>query len=146
MFFLGQLHKGIYEEPPFVPLRDDQEDPEDANPDMIAQIQALEDAIAGEEGLNIKHKAVKVPRVVNPFEGRPAQEEFFRGFLQRLADDEYIPPNHTFLPWEEREMLKVGKREVEVILSAEVWVPRAIMWVRALEAFALCEARFGDAE
>ncbi|KAG8943831.1 hypothetical protein FRC04_002454 [Tulasnella sp. 424] len=87
---------------------------------------------------NIRHRPVRVRRGLCPF-----LEDGGNSFLQKLDEVRaagIIPPNFGFLEGEEGfgeyeplESIRVGKRWVDMELPHEIWEPRTIEWVQALQ-------------
>lgn len=111
--------------------------------DEIPTDQGLEDEIAEAVRVNSSTPAAKVPRVVSPLASEAEQEEFFNA-LNAIRRDDVVPDGYglnesedNFEEWEsEQEIGRVGNvKNARVTLTEEVWRPRVIEWVQALEAW-----------
>lgn len=101
----------------------------------------LENMIAEDQEHNIRHAPVPVARHRNPFETDEEEAEFF-SLLGAVANGNIVPAGYGVLQeeWDEdnypeREIINVGARavELEVTLTREVWLPRAICWAQGLD-------------
>lgn len=97
-------------------------------------------AVAG----NTRHKAVKLPRRQSPFEDEDEEDDFLRN-LDRARAAEAIPEGFGFLEgeegygdWDDVEYIQVGKvRRMEFRLVEEIWKPRIVQWVQAVQGLTL---------
>ena len=88
------------------------------------------------------HEAVDVPNNLSPF-GLDESLELFREVLTQTQLEDIVPFGYGVTPDELetsgyplQEILRGGRRgrkEKCVLLSVEVWLPRAIKWCQALE-------------
>lgn len=79
----------------------------------------------------------------NPFENVADRELRFWKELQRVNKREIVPTGYNLTPEENPtaefrtlEMLEVGakaNREERIILPREVWLPRVVLWVQAID-------------
>lgn len=113
-----------------------------SDPDMQARLAHLQRRIQAEAKKQVKHRAVRPPRIGNPFDGYPIRQQLFERILQEKKAALYIPPDFDFFPWNEVDAIKVGKEMVEVTLPQAVWIPRAIEWVRGLEILGTVRLHF----
>lgn len=106
--------------------------------------------IAQDQERNIRHDPIKVKRSQNPF----ADEQGLHDLQVLLATarvEKIFPDGYGVREQEwddynypETEIIKYGKkrRDLEVILPSEMWLPRAILWAQALDIMVrLVEAR-----
>lgn len=141
MFFLGNLEHGHYAEPDLLDVAGGDEE-------LRQQMEQMKIAIEESEGINVHHKPIKAGKARNPFDGAPLQEQCFHHMLDRKAQALDIPTGFGFYasegqPWNEVDTIKVGKSNRNVTLPEEVWLPRAIVWVRALQTLQYCIQEFG---
>ncbi|KAJ7727446.1 hypothetical protein DFH07DRAFT_719784, partial [Mycena maculata] len=99
----------------------------------------LDEAIAGDQDRHVRHEAIDVVEDECPFESDEARQ-IFTAALEEVKAAEIIP-NHFGVAedeWEEpfygeTENVKIGRKEVEIVLHFEVWWPRAVAWAQGLE-------------
>ncbi|KAG8928453.1 hypothetical protein FRC01_005931 [Tulasnella sp. 417] len=106
--------------------------------DQRVREEMLEAAILDNEQPNIHHAPHEPEDDPNPFEGNPEAERIFWAFLNHQIEEVHIPDGYPFIPWDEIDTLKVGKRNVEIQLPEEIWAPRAIRWACSLESLIHC--------
>ncbi|KAJ7138666.1 hypothetical protein C8R46DRAFT_1271677, partial [Mycena filopes] len=106
-------------------------------------------AIAGDQHHNIRHDAIDVVENKCPFSSEDAVAMF------SLAVDQVssagIIPKHLGVAeteWEERfygetEVVKIGRKEVEIQLPFQIWWPRAVTWAQGLEVMSRIQAAEG---
>ncbi|KAJ7571931.1 hypothetical protein C8J56DRAFT_810197, partial [Mycena floridula] len=110
--------------------------------------------IAEENQSNFHAKAVKAPRHRNPFSSEH-ESELFRRTSSALNESGYIPESYNLRPeeWDEDgypafEIIRTGRtstKELRVSLPDEIWRPRALQWVQALDIMtAIIERRSMD--
>ncbi|KAJ7683760.1 hypothetical protein B0H17DRAFT_27044 [Mycena rosella] len=94
----------------------------------------IDEAIASDQGHNIRHDAIDVSKHKCPFQGDEAAH-IFSCALAELKALEIIPQQLGVSPGEwdedgypETELVKVGRKEVEITLPFVVWWPRAVAW------------------
>ncbi|KIO01839.1 hypothetical protein M404DRAFT_149003 [Pisolithus tinctorius Marx 270] len=131
MCLLGQIQFGIYREC---------EDREGCN---VADDEVMEtaDAIARQQQVHVKHEAVRVPSLRNPFQNDEEELTFFRG-LQEVVTQDITPENFglTATEWSSDtypliETIHIGRRarkEVDISLADAIWYSRARLWCQAL--------------
>lgn len=97
---------------------------------------------AGDDGHADGDPAPNVPEAHYPFPNDEIENLFHQAF-NTVCEEEIIPAGYNILPneWGEDgypsiEVLRVGRRgrrEITVGLADEIWRPRAILWVQAVE-------------
>lgn len=99
----------------------------------------LDLAIAGDQGHNIRHEAIDVVEDECPFSSQEANT-IFSAALQEVQFAGIIPENLGVaeVDWEDRfygetETVKIGRKDVEIVLPFEIWWPRAVVWAQGLE-------------
>ncbi|KAJ7488711.1 hypothetical protein B0H11DRAFT_1720371, partial [Mycena galericulata] len=113
----------------------------------------LDAAIADDQGRNVRHDPIEVPKHTSPFltaEGK----EIFNQALEMVQAEDIIPSGFGVAEgeWEdgiypEIEVVKVGRKDSEVELPFVVWWPRAVAWARGLELMVQIQAvENGDTE
>ncbi|KIO26412.1 hypothetical protein M407DRAFT_7820 [Tulasnella calospora MUT 4182] len=113
-------------------------DSEMVDADQQVREEMLQAAILESEQRNIHNAAREPDDDPNPFDGNPGAEKLFWNFLDHQIQEIHIPDGYPFLPWDEIDILKVGKRDVEIRLPEKVWAPRAIRWAQGLESMVHC--------
>lgn len=98
--------------------------------------------VANDLKINVKHKAIKVPRRQTPFTNmNSAAMGIFLETLQQVHSAGYAPAGFGILAdeWEDgvyptHEVLMLGykRKELTVSLPETVWFPRALAWAQAL--------------
>lgn len=128
-YFLGSHTYGEPRPPENLP-------PPTAGEDFQGHLAELSAQITAAQTTNVRHPPVGVTKALNPFDGLPAQEALFHAFLQDELASEALPPGHGFElgEWGDTEELAVGKRMHRITLPRSVWEPRAIAWVKGLQA------------
>jgi hypothetical protein len=106
----------------------------------------LDDAIAQDQDHHIRHEAVEVAESKFPFATDEAAAIFYAA-LKEVQAAEIIPLNlgvaeaewdGHFYP--ETEVVKIGRKEVEITLPFRVWWPRAVAWAQGLELMVKIQA------
>lgn len=129
MYFMGCLIHGEPQPPPHLPppgLQLSQHLAQLAN--QIEEAQTMG---------NVRHPPISVARAINPFEGNPALQAHFVQFSSTIN---LIPAGYDLddaAAWDEEETLRVGAHDTHIVLPTNVWRPRALEWVRGLEAMIL---------
>lgn len=95
--------------------------------------------------------APQVPESHNPFNNDDVEHVFHEAF-HLVCEEGVVPAGYNILPneWDEDgyptvEILRTGRRgrrEIKVGLTDEIWRPRAVLWVQALDVL----TRLLDAE
>lgn len=106
----------------------------------------LDAAIANDQGQNVRHEPIDVPKHSSPFSTPEAEEIFVQAFA--AVQDEGIVPSGFGVAegeWEdgmygEIEVIKVGRKDSEVDLPFVIWWPRAVAWAQAFELMATIQA------
>jgi hypothetical protein len=91
----------------------------------------------------LNHKSAKVSRLVNPYASRNQEQQFWLA-LAHVQEHGLVPRGYGFRPeeegygcWNDIEYLTVGKKRSgknhKCSLPQEIWHPRAVRWVQALE-------------
>ncbi|KAJ7903882.1 hypothetical protein B0H13DRAFT_1621045 [Mycena leptocephala] len=95
-------------------------------------------AIAEDQERHRGHEPVEVPKPKSPFQNDEAADIFSRA-LNQVKIEEIIPQQFGVSPveWDEggypeTEMVKVGRKNVEITLPFPVWWPRAVAWAQGL--------------
>ncbi|KAJ7477546.1 hypothetical protein FB451DRAFT_1032939, partial [Mycena latifolia] len=96
-------------------------------------------AIAGDQDHQIRHEAIEVAQNECPFTSEDAMG-IFSGALHEVQAKGIIPRHFGVAEaeWEERyygetETVKVGRKEVSIMLPFDIWWPRAVGWAQGLE-------------
>lgn len=101
----------------------------------------LENRVAGDLEHNIRHEPIQVAKHQNLFRSDGQEAEFFT-ILEMVVADGLIPEDHGVQPseWDdgvypELEVIKPGTRgkAIDVVLTRDIWLPRAIQWTQALD-------------
>ncbi|KAF9052534.1 hypothetical protein BDP27DRAFT_1242717, partial [Rhodocollybia butyracea] len=140
---LGQLKHGVYSDPHngihpeilhYYGARDIEDDNEARNIAM--------DQIRQEQQSNYRHQPVPVPKHESPFMNQPEEIDLFADTFKGLKESDFIPPNYHLRPeewgddgyeaFEEIPYGTRGNRRLKVPLPAEIWLPRAVQWMRCL--------------
>lgn len=123
-------------------LEEDNELVDDAT--QVAEHDSMEDLenrISEDQEHNIRHEPVSVAKHQNPFQTSNDEEEFFTILLMITASN-LLPTGYGVRAeeWEdenypELETINCGRRgkEIEVTLPRDIWLPRAVQWVQALD-------------
>lgn len=91
---------------------------------------------------NIRHPPIKVARHSNPFDDDEEEDEFLLALSTLLDDLSGVPAGYgvTAEEWGDEgygdtEELQVGgrRRQLEIQIPQEIWLPRAVAWVKALD-------------
>ncbi|KAJ6608230.1 hypothetical protein B0H10DRAFT_1921250 [Mycena sp. CBHHK59/15] len=146
MRLLGELKYGKYAD-----------DFDNVHPDILQQYgdegifsahisENLDLAIAGDQDHHVRHEAIEVMQNKFPFNTDDAGRIFSEALKQVKARG--IVPQGMGVArneWEdgfygETEMVKVGKKEVEIVLPFRVWWPRAVEWAQGLELMVRIQA------
>lgn len=93
----------------------------------------------------VRHRSIRVPRIVNPFGRDEDAEDAFLRSLNRVRQDGAIPVGFGFSEFDEEldeynpvEYIRVGKvRQMPISLSEDTWRPRIIEWVQALKGLTI---------
>ncbi|KAJ7886279.1 hypothetical protein B0H13DRAFT_1628024 [Mycena leptocephala] len=99
----------------------------------------LDLAIAGDQDHHIRHAAIDVVENQCPFNSKDATAIFCQaledvksaGIISKhfgVAEAEWEEPFYG-----ETENVKVGRKDVEIVLPFEVWYPHAVAWAQGLE-------------
>ncbi|KAF7336293.1 hypothetical protein MVEN_02177600 [Mycena venus] len=115
----------------------------------------LVEAVTDDLAHNIRHPAIKVARHKNPFRSPVIEGNFFAA-LDAIVEQGIVPDGYGVLEkeWDgdypAMEAINPGTRgkEILVALPREIWLPRAILFVQALDAMTRClvfEEGLGDA-
>jgi hypothetical protein len=99
----------------------------------------LDAAIAEDQGQNVRHEPIDVPKHESPF-STPAAEQIFRDALTAVQMEGIIPtgfgvaePEREDGIYSETQKIEVGRKDVQVGLPFAVWWPRAVAWAQGLE-------------
>ncbi|KAJ6461957.1 hypothetical protein DFH09DRAFT_959148, partial [Mycena vulgaris] len=99
----------------------------------------LDDAIALDQGHNVRHEPVDVAKHSPPFLTAKA-EEISPDALAAVQREEIIPAGFSVgeAEWEdgmycEIEVMKVGRKESQIVLPFRIWWPRAVAWAQGLK-------------
>lgn len=146
MRLLGQLEHGVYVD----------NDLEDVPPEELAEHYGVDDQLSDEDSIDgddsepnnavpedaDNQTEVQVPDSRNPFTVGDS-ENIFREALRLVREQGIIPAGYNILPqeWEDGiyptiEVIRAGRRgrrDITVGLDDEIWRPRAILWVQAVE-------------
>ncbi|KAJ7175538.1 hypothetical protein C8R46DRAFT_890999, partial [Mycena filopes] len=94
----------------------------------------IDEAIAADQNHHIRHEAIDVANHEVPFDSELAADIFSRA-LDAVRTAEIIPDHLGVAPaeWDaegypETELVKVGKKSVELTLPFRIWWPRAVTW------------------
>lgn len=106
----------------------------------------LDQAIAQEQDRHIRHEAIDVVQNKCPFGSEEARRIFSAARKEIEANG--IIPMHLGVAeaeWEdhfypETEMVKIGRKEVEIVLPFPIWWPRAVAWAQGLELMVRIQA------
>ncbi|KAJ7458292.1 hypothetical protein B0H11DRAFT_1873258 [Mycena galericulata] len=119
------------------------------HPDILlryGQEDDLDLVIAGDQDRHIRHEAIEVKQNQFPFNSEEA-EDIFTDTLQTVHAAGIIPDQMGVAEaeWEdgmytETEIVKVGRKDVEVILPFMIWWPRAVKWAQGLEILTKIQA------
>ncbi|KAF7351930.1 Integrase catalytic domain-containing protein [Mycena venus] len=122
---------------------------EDIHPDILDRYGDEDDidiAIAEDQRHNVRHEPIDVPKHESPFKSEEAAE-IFSAALADVKAAEIIPQHLGVSPaeWEEggypeTEMVKAGRKDVEITLPFPVWWPRAVAWAQGLELLSKIQA------
>ncbi|GBE83190.1 hypothetical protein SCP_0502370 [Sparassis crispa] len=120
------------------PMEEDSSDEEADETDHA--IEELENQIEGDQEQHIRHKPIKVATHQDPFPN-PNHKNLFLTILQEVRNAGLIPAGYGARAeeWEGgqylEESIKFSKKKKELIvtLPSEIWLPRAILWVQALD-------------
>ncbi|KAI6154714.1 hypothetical protein BKA82DRAFT_3969289 [Pisolithus tinctorius] len=145
MCLLGQIQFGIYRE---------REDREGCN---VADDEVMEmaDVIARQQQVHVKHEAVRVPSLRNPFQNDEEELTFFRG-LQEVVTQDITLENFglTATEWSSDtypliETIHIGhctRKEVDISLADAIWYSQACLWCQALSTLSFylmtCDSSF----
>lgn len=146
MRLLGQLEHGIYVD----------EDLEDVPPEELAEYYGVDDQRSNEASSDSDNSEpddtfpedtddqthVRVPDSRNPFPDGDTEDVFHEAF-RLVQEQEIVPVGYNILPheWDNGiypsiEVIRTGRRgrrEITVGLDDEIWRPRAILWVQAVD-------------
>lgn len=96
-------------------------------------------AIAGDQDHNIRHEAIAVLENECPFDSEDATAIFCQA-LQDVKSAEIVPQHFGVaeIEWDgpfygQTETVKVGRKDVEIVLPFQIWWPRAVEWAQGLE-------------
>ncbi|KAJ7122623.1 hypothetical protein C8R43DRAFT_899656, partial [Mycena crocata] len=142
MRLLGELNYGRYSD-----------DFENIHPEVLERygnegdcLADIDLAIAGDQDRHIRHEAIDVVENQCPFETEQATVIFCQA-LEDVTSSEIIPEHFGVAEaeWEERfygetEKVKVGRKDVEIVLPFQVWWPRAVAWAQGLELMVRIQA------
>ncbi|KAJ6572622.1 hypothetical protein B0H10DRAFT_1671959, partial [Mycena sp. CBHHK59/15] len=102
-------------------------------------IDDLDAAIVNDQDDHIRHGAVEVTQSEFPFNSKEAGV-IFSNALREIKAAEIILEDLgvSKAEWEgrfygETERIKVGKKNVEIVLPFSIWLPRAVAWAQGLE-------------
>ncbi|KIN99872.1 hypothetical protein M404DRAFT_154043 [Pisolithus tinctorius Marx 270] len=131
MRLLSQIQFGVYQE---------HEDRAGCN---VAddEVTEMADAIVCQQQVHVKHEAVRVPSLQNPFQNDEEELTFFRG-LQEVVTQDITPENFglTATEWSSDtypliKTIHIGRRarkEVDISLADAIWYSWARLWCQAL--------------
>ncbi|KAJ7508166.1 hypothetical protein B0H11DRAFT_1704596 [Mycena galericulata] len=109
-------------------------------------VEDLDLSIAGDQERHIRHEAIDVAENKCPFQSEEATTIFFAA-LEDAKSAGIIPENIGVAEAEwggpfygETEKVKVGRKDVEIVLPFEIWWPRAVLWAQALELMVRIQA------
>ncbi|KAJ7588356.1 hypothetical protein C8J56DRAFT_785861, partial [Mycena floridula] len=113
----------------------------------------LAQQVAKDHDFNFLHEAVDTPRRVNPFRD-PIIRRLFEDALTTITQSGHVPAEFGIRPeeWEDGvyptyEILHSGRRgtkELRISLPDEIWRPRAVQWVQALDIMTQLIERLRD--
>ena len=114
---------------------------------MVHEIsEDLDQAIAGDQDRHIRHEAIEVVDNQFPFNSVEGGD-IFTGAFNEVRAEGIIPEQMGVAEteWEdgvygEIELVKVGRKEAEVVLPFEIWWPRAVAWAQGLEIMTKIQA------
>ncbi|KAJ7434920.1 hypothetical protein B0H11DRAFT_2161919 [Mycena galericulata] len=122
---------------------------EDIHPDILERYRDEDDidiAIAGDQSQHIRHEAVDAPKAEFPFQSDDALDIFSQA-LKNVKAAEMIPQQMGVSPeeWDgghypETEMVKAGRKYIDITLPFPLWWPRAVAWTQGLELMAKIQA------
>ncbi|KAJ7883756.1 hypothetical protein B0H13DRAFT_1628966, partial [Mycena leptocephala] len=102
--------------------------------------------IAEDQGHNVRREPINVPKHELPFKNEEATE-IFAAALADVKAAEMIPRHLCVHPqnggeegYPETEMVKAGRKDVEVTFPFPVWWPRAVAWAQELELLSKIQA------
>ncbi|KAJ7478866.1 hypothetical protein B0H11DRAFT_1725707, partial [Mycena galericulata] len=102
--------------------------------------------IAGGQDRHIRHEAFNAVENECPFSSEDAMVIFFAA-LHEVKSEGIIPEGFGVAEpeWEaqfygETETVKVGRKEVEIVLPFVIWWPRAVVWAQGLEIMVRIQA------
>lgn len=106
----------------------------------------IDEAIAEDQDCHIRHDATDVVQTKCPFVSDEAKLIFSKAI--HTAKDEGIIPKHLGVAedeWQERfygetENVKIGRKEVQIVLPFLIWFPRAVAWAQGLELMVRIQA------
>ncbi|KAJ7185054.1 hypothetical protein C8R46DRAFT_1300877 [Mycena filopes] len=129
MRFIGELKYGKYAD-----------NFENVHPDILQRY-----ANANQDR-HVRHDTIEVTANKFPFNSEAA-ELLFSSSLKEARESGIIPVGLGVAEeeWEggiytEAELVKVGRKEVEVALPFQIWWPRAVIWAQGLELMAKIQA------
>ncbi|KAJ7720594.1 hypothetical protein DFH07DRAFT_760786, partial [Mycena maculata] len=103
--------------------------------DLDYEWEDINDFIAADQSHDVRHAAVDVPSNDSPFE--PELEAVFFQALDEVKAQNMIPAsfdlNIDTYPLCESIHLGRGGKRVSVTLPLDIWWPRALLWVQALD-------------
>ncbi|KAK7007956.1 hypothetical protein R3P38DRAFT_3211610 [Favolaschia claudopus] len=133
------------------------EEDEDENA-WVDEPEGLVDAVTDDLAHNIRHPPVKVAKHKNPFRLATTEQAFYNA-LNEYQTNNVIPEGYGVLEaeWEDEmypvlESINPGTRGKELIIALprDIWLPRAILFVQALDVMTRCiwneEASLGPRE
>jgi hypothetical protein len=110
----------------------------------------LDLAIAEDQDRHIRHAPIDVVENECPFDSEDAMG-IFSAALQEVKLTGIIPESFGVAEheWEERfygetEVVKVGRKDVEIALPFQLWWPRAVVWAQGLEIMVRIQAAEND--
>ncbi|KAF8126450.1 hypothetical protein K438DRAFT_1949395 [Mycena galopus ATCC 62051] len=102
----------------------------------------LENRIGKDQEENIRHAPIKVAHHESPFDNAE-QEGVFIDLLENVFEENGLPEDYGVCEeeWDQEdypeiEVIRPGTRgkEISVVLTRDVWFPRALRWAQALDA------------
>lgn len=100
---------------------------------------------------NVRHRSVRVPRIVNPFEHDQHSKMVFDRSLREVRNQGAVPLGYGLSPRDEEqaeynpvELIRVGKiKSMPIALPEEIWRPRMVEWIRGLRGMTVVLERRG---
>ncbi|KAJ7693796.1 hypothetical protein B0H14DRAFT_2419364, partial [Mycena olivaceomarginata] len=106
----------------------------------------IDAVIPGDQEHHVRHEPIDVPKHTRPFNSDEAAEIFSQA-LEDVKAAGIIPRQLGVSPTEwghggypETEMVKVGRKDVDITLPFPVWWPRAVAWAQGLELLSKIQA------